>query len=579
MGSRIAAFFKTRGGAALLALAWALFYWWPAFRHPLGLGSDDWGYFHHMWEVGWIAWSRFREIALWDPFQCGGVPLFGDPQAQIYGPWFLLSFVIGTTLALKVGIVLHVAVSLLTTYRYAADHQGLSRPASMLAAVVFSSSGFFAWHIAQGHVPFLPFLLLPSLLLLYHRALVSRPAIAWLALLLAYILFEGGVYPLPFGLLLLGFEASAQALRTRRPLASFLPLVAALAGFALIAGVRWIPSMVELSRHPRPTTEPESLSIIDLVDMLTARTHEWAVPGHRWKWNEFGSYVGSGVALAALIGYHRAFVRRRPHAALGFLLFVLLACGNLGYLAPSELIHRLPVFDSLRVPSRFIVVAILFLALLAGMTLDEVSGLLRRWTGSAKFANVVGCALALACAADLWVVGRPLVDTWQVVVLPPIQGDPFHQAGTASFKSDFPLTPRLGRGSLGCYTVLDYAPAAALREGRVPQAEVVFGDGVIHSARTTVNKVLLDVSGSTPSTLVINQNYSADFISNIGVVHEDAGRLAVDVPAGTQHVRLVYRPATLRIGLATTILGLLLTLGYLIRSRQLSRRRPDTQTS
>jgi uncharacterized membrane protein YfhO len=113
----------------------------------------------------------------------------------------------------------------------------------------------------------------------------------------------------------------------------------------------------------------------------------------------------------------------------------------------------------------------------------------------------------------------------------------------------------------------------------VPQAEVVFGDGVIHSARTTVNKIIVDVSGSTPSTLVINQNYSTDFTSNIGVVHEDDGRLAVDIPAGTQQVRVAYRPATLGIGVATTSFGLLLTLGYLLRARQLSRRRPDIQTS
>ena len=576
MGSRVAAFFTTRAGAILLALAWALFYWWPAFVRPFSIGGDDWPYFQHMWEVGWIAALRFREIALWDPFQCGGVPMFGDPQAQIYGPWFLLSFALGTTLALKLGLVLHVVVSLLTTYRYAADHHGLSRPASMLAAVVFSSSGFFAWHIAQGHAPFLPFLLLPAVLLLYHRSVVHRAAIAWLALLLAYILFEGGVHPLPFALLLLAFEATARALRTRELRRSFLPLVIALGGFALLAGLRWIPSLVELAHHPRPTEDPDYLGINDLVDMLTARTHEWAVAGHRWKWNEYGSYVGGGVVLAALVGYHRAFVRRRPQAALGFLLFLLLACGKLGYLAPWELLHRLPVFDSLRVPSRFMVVAILFLALLAGMTLDELSALLRRWTGSARVASLVPLALTLACAGDLWLVARPIVDNWNTDPLPPVHLEKFYQGGADSFKADFAYTPRLGRGTLGCYTVLDYPPAPSLREGPGPQVEVVLGDAVVGSERTTVNRVIVDVSGSTPSTLVINQNYSRDFVSNIGFVHEDDGRLAVDIPPGTHRLRLAYRPATLRIALATTLVGLLLTFGYLWRLRQLQRRGLDS---
>jgi hypothetical protein len=82
MWSRCRKFALSRWGGALLALACAGIYWAPAFARPRSLGPDDWAYFQHTWDVGWVALERYREVALWDPFQCGGVPCSATPWGR-----------------------------------------------------------------------------------------------------------------------------------------------------------------------------------------------------------------------------------------------------------------------------------------------------------------------------------------------------------------------------------------------------------------------------------------------------------------------------------------------------------------
>ena len=61
--------------------------------------------------------------------------------------------------------------------------------------------------------------------------------------------------------------------------------------------------------------------------------------------------------------------------------------------------------------------------------------------------------------------------------------------------------------------------------------------------RITPNTITARVKTTSPTQLLINQNYDAYFQTNIGRVTENRGLLAVDLPrAGTYDVRLTYRP-------------------------------------
>ena len=67
---------------ALGSLAAACALWSPAFFQLQATGFGDWQFFHHMWEAGYVALTRYGEWPLWDPYHCGGITIFGNPQSH-----------------------------------------------------------------------------------------------------------------------------------------------------------------------------------------------------------------------------------------------------------------------------------------------------------------------------------------------------------------------------------------------------------------------------------------------------------------------------------------------------------------
>ena len=86
--------------------------WAPMLAHPRATGFGDWQFFHHMWEAGYVGVWRYGEWPLWDPYHCGGVTLFGNPQSQLLSPFFALALVTDTTIALKLFVLAHAAAGL-----------------------------------------------------------------------------------------------------------------------------------------------------------------------------------------------------------------------------------------------------------------------------------------------------------------------------------------------------------------------------------------------------------------------------------------------------------------------------------
>jgi hypothetical protein len=165
---------------------------------------------------------------------------------------------------------------------------------------------------------------------------------------------------------------------------------------------------------------------------------------------------------------------------------------------------------------------------------------------------------------DVALATRPIVDRWHVDPLGRLgEPLPFEQTPNDDFRARLARLPRWGQGTLGCYTVLDYTPASALVTGPAPQAEITWGEASVSGFHNSVNAIGLTVTAASDATIAINQNFSPDFRSDFGFVHEDNGRLAVDVTPGTHQLSLVYRPWTLRVGLAITLLGIAALGAYL----------------
>lgn len=577
---------RHRVAVGLGALVVAIIFWSPAWLHPSATGFGDWQMVHHNWEVGFTALTRFHEWPLWNPFFCGGITAFGNPESQWFSPLTWPALITGTTIGTKIFLTVHAALGVSGMFIFAHSALGLRTGASVLCAAAWGCSGFFAWHGAGGHATFLPFYFAPWLLLCVRRSVHDLRYAIGAAAILALTLYEGGTYPFPYFVLWIALDVlfvlvldadGASHGTSRRPFLVAMSKALALIGVLtlLLGAVRLLPIADALSRMPRDTTSDDSIAVAEVIEMLTARDHAWRYPPHRFVWPEYGTFVGWSVVVLAAFGVVVAWRRRQRWVIAGLGLFLWLVLGEGG---PWSWLHALPVFDSLRVPSRFMVLFTFYLALLAGLGLDAIAAWLQThrdnptlgWTHHAVVPLVV-----LISMADLFSVNLRTIDRWDG---PPIVQGPaaerFHLVRTRNFHHLYASLPARHQGIAGCYNGgMNWVVSPALWSGDVPQVRVEpLEAGALIGFERTVNSITLRVQAQhEPTRLVINQNFDRDIRTDVGEVLEDRGRLALDVPAGDHVIHLRYQPPTLFAGLALSGLGWLLSvLGFGVLSRRMS---------
>jgi hypothetical protein len=583
------------GAAAALGAAAAAAYWWPAFADADATGFGDWQAVHHNWEAAYHAVTRFGEWPLFDPFHCGGVTLAGNPEAQHFSPLFLLSFALGTTLATKLFVLAHAAAGLLGAHVYGRRALQLSGAAATLAAVVFAGSGFFAWQLAGGHATFAPFWLFPWLLLAWRTSLADVRGAVAVAALLALSAAEGGTYPVPYMLVGLAVEALRIPLGTPRHAARAAwrgtARAAALGGAltALLAAPRAVPVAATLRRVPRAMPSVDGLSPADLLELLVARSHEWRWPGHEFVWAEYGAFVGwaavalaaAGIAHAACRGWRRASGRSRRPTRLGLVAGLLVAgalmLGNWpGPGAPWRVLHALPVFDALRVPSRFGFLLVFHLGMLAGVGLDALlapahGARAARPPLAWRARLVLAWLVVLGAAADIAVVTRPIVDRWDGAPLEdPIPAERLHLVATPDYYGVFARLPERNVGTTSCYEgAMPWPVSPRHWLGDVPQARFErASDGAqVRAAWRSTTRMAAEVVLDRPARLVWNVGYDPGWRSDVGEVVDDGGRVAVDLPPDATRVALRFVPEGLQAGLALGALGALLC-GVLLLPRR-----------
>lgn len=576
----------------LAACGLVLLGWSELFAHPQGTGFGDYQFFHHSWEAARVSWLVEGSPPLWNPFQCGGIPDWADPQAQFFHPLFFLSGVIGTTLALKTFLLLHALAGLLGMYALARNH-GLSRLSSAFAASTWATSGFFAWHCGTGHGNFIAFYLAPWVLFFWRRAVEDLRFVAALAFVLSAVAFAGGAYAFPFFVLLLGFELFT-LLVGRRPESPprqrvLLTVITTAVLVACMAGLRLLPIVEYLAYFPRNVSGDDSLGPREFLWMLTRDDiHEPGVPlaGHPWVWTEYGAYIGwPAVLLGAVGAVHAVVTPGRRKLLLGALAFAVLTLGSGGPLSPWTLLHQLPVFDSLRVPSRFIVLFLLYFCLLAGRALDAWRRTPSPGAGGFRHESpFVWLRWAGPWFCVAWTVAHTVShqrsvidDTWN-------GRDVFAKYPSSEFfmaamprpwepASQYPAPAYFPSANVGtgyCYTGMAYRPAPGLWGERTPQVRAR-GAGVVESWGRDTQSLWAVVRFDSPGRAIFNTTYAPGWATDTGTLTIDRGRVAVDLPAGRQRVRVAYAPALFPFALGLTCLGLVLGAIFALRASRWSK--------
>jgi hypothetical protein len=569
-------------GAGLSSCQWS-------FNHH---GStSDWRYFAAIWEASRVSLVDFHQLPSWNPYHCGGLVLYQDPQAPFPGPLFLLTFWwLPTGAAIKVWIIAHFVAGALGARALIRDRGG-NAPEQILGAVIISACGFVAWHTGGGHLSFTPFLFFPTILWAFRRSLADPRWAVLVAALFALAFYEGATYPVPLMLFGLAVESAARlgAAADRRGLLVSLAIFGLL--FPLLAGARLLPVLHYLREHPRLVPLDDQMTLGEVLRAWTLPMHERGFPPHPYVWDEFADYVGvvpvallvAGIAVAVFRRDQETRLRRIDLALLAALVWC--ALGNIPGPSLFGLLHELPIYQSLRVPSRFLGPAMVGFALVVTSALLAARRALADQSLDRRWQRIfVGLELALVVVVAVDVVSSNSTRLQQGLdpVLPrsPRASTDFYQA-TSSDYGRFPTHPVRGVGTRQCYVPLEWKPAPGIVDGKVPQQWVepaAAGQAFPHV--WSPNQLELEVRLRAPGVVVVNQNYESGWRSSAGEIgaytpatHRQwlrsslpavetppVGLLSVALPSGTHHLVLRHRPPGLAAGLALTLVGLALAV-------------------
>ncbi|MGD0523693.1 MAG: hypothetical protein ABSE49_01045 [Polyangiaceae bacterium] len=555
----------------------------PTLGDRTTVGSHDWDQMESHRYLVTKTILAYRQFPFWNPYACGGHPNWGgfESGTTVVSPW--LPFYLAMTLphALRVEVWGMALLSALGAWLLASRFTR-SPAVRALVVVAFAVNGRWALQITSGHTWHLAYAWTPWVLYFYDRAVAAdaslgpprRRFVVLAGVCLALMVYMGGIYPLPQTILCVALYASLLAATTRslRPV-----LVGAMCGVVSLglSAPKLLPILEVLMKHPRLVDSTETIDFGGFVDVLTAREQDMS-SGHggvsQWGWHEWGMYVGWPVVVVVTLGILVGRGTRETAVRWAGLLVLSLGFGAFSPYAPWPLLHRLPVFQSQHVPSRWMYPALLLLLAITASTFERI---LRR-TGWARGWLELGLLGGVALIAyDIATISRQPTRhmfSQRMPIVPESTG-PFHVEehlpGPLVYESEWApssLTAEIANiGTIDCGTFPAFHNYFRDQKGHVPglgahgagdpeyrgEAYIPEGVGAATVTKWTPNEVTVDVQGARPGEhLVLNQNWDPGWSAKGHDVASWSDTVAATLtqPDGTVVFR--YRPPTFWPGVA-----------------------------
>lgn len=579
-----------------LALCFALVALWPTIRSGDSWSSRyDWRYFETMSEMARRSVLWYRELPLWNPYSCGGEVGLANPQSLEGSPTFLLVLLFGTPLGFKLSMLVYLTLGIFGM-ALLARRLDIGWTGSIVAGLSFGLSGYHALHLAVGHINFAGALLYPLLLYFFIRSTEDLRHLIWAGAVAGWIASLGGTFTPAMAGEVLILWATMQALwpmeseqHTGSRLRDGLRVYGLLVALGLLAlclsAYRMLPTLEFILDHPRPPFRrtPDVTLLKQVVFDLFAYRDFGPLSGRKYWSHEYTARLPQ-VVIPLLMTPLAVYLLRGKSALsdqskllrrlwLLTIVSILLSLGNFSPIAPWSLLQKLPVLRDLRVPSRHLVLAVLWLSLLAGLGVERVMSWLASQSSTRWPQRLVGLALIAAAGFDASLFfAHSFEDVFTVGIPTPRGPVPFfHVQGHWSQMRDLELQ---GLGVMGCDEEAPLQRADKLNLGDVPQyAFAESTSGQVLRYQHTPNRREITVELHHPGAkLLLNSNWNEHWKaspSTVSVVKEH-GQLGLDLsklPVGQHQIVAYYRPRSFVIGVILSVLSWLASLGLWRRKR------------
>lgn len=565
-------------GIVVLSLFVAIYAWWPVLAAWENTQWGDGQAFHKLVEAARWSLVRYKELPLWDPYECGGRPLWDNPQSMASSPIILFfTPLLGTGKTMKLWYILHTAAGFASMWLFCRRDLKVQRAAAFAGATAWACCGFNMHHMSGGHASFVAFEFMPVALLLWREAETKVASAIWLGFVIAIASTTGGALPLLYIAVLLGGETLARIWPPKRLLAVLKAGAITLAVTLGVGAARLLPTIDQLMHHKRALGQDlDHMTVQAFFDAFLNRHigHMAHAPGLVYVWGEYAAYIGWILFVLAIAGVILGGLEHAWLFAIG-LLGCALMTGYWSPYSPWGILNKYVYpLKEMRVPGRFGAHASLVLIAYAALATDRLGPALRRivariprlrsQSGLASALRLVVLLVAVLGAGDVVGRGMQLVHEMGAGSGPqrrvPASKNLFY-GGEAGFIEG----PSQNRGRLACYDEWGFYAGAPMWEGDLPQVRVVDPAATITQSSRTQNTFSVQVEAPAATTLLLNSSYDFNWRSSVGTPIERQKLLAVDIPAGTHTIKVRYWPRTLTIGLILTLFTTLISIRALRR--------------
>ncbi len=362
-----------------------LFYPIPQVYYTPGFGRSDIWSFNYPLKDFLSTSIKNGHLPFWSKNIGTGFPVFAESQiGTFYLPNLLLFGFLPTWLAFNLSYALSFMISFLGMYALLIRNQ-LGRLSSLLAGFAFSFSGFFISHIHHTNLiqsaALMPWIFL-SAELLWQKP--TRKTFIMFILILSQQLFAG--FPQSTFITLIGIGLYAGATSwfhsKEAPLTKAVILLLAITTAGLVAAPQLIPTLQlttisnrqfgftlgEVTRFPYPVHN----LITFIAPNYFGTPADGSYPPYNENWGiywENTAYVG----IIPILLIVPIFVKMKKKPLEKSMMVVMLASLTLvlGKNSPLFPLFLTPIFNSFRVPSRFLLLTTFSITALAGISLNE----------------------------------------------------------------------------------------------------------------------------------------------------------------------------------------------------------------